>query len=247
MCSPIRPFTSNPRADPEKSNQPNRFPPAWFIPELSSTTDHRTLGFHQAFRNLFVLLMLFPCLFALAEAGGKTASYAPSQLSKSQSSTAPSRIILGKAPIQLQAHPGWQLQVEVVKASGLSPLTPGEPCASPQSRPLVKQLVGRMLQLRVSVVREQNEKQATAANSADSFQPSFNLVAIDARMPAHRHGMVVRPNISSEDPKLRAEESMSPQAWQIDGFKLHMDGHWSVRLSLDTPEGRQDVGFELNL
>lgn len=53
------------------------------------------------------------------------------------------------------------------------------------------------------------------------------ILAIDAQMPAHRHGMNVRPELSSPGPgRLRAE-----------GLLWHMPGDWELTVAVEWPDG----------
>jgi hypothetical protein len=44
-------------------------------------------------------------------------------------------------------------------------------------------------------------------------------LAVDAQMPAHRHGMNYKPVMSQT----------APQRWRADGLLLHMAGRWEFR------------------
>jgi hypothetical protein len=48
------------------------------------------------------------------------------------------------------------------------------------------------------------------------------LTAVDAEMPAHRHGMNYRPRI----------EALGPGRWRASGLMFHMPGHWRYRFDL---------------
>ena len=41
---------------------------------------------------------------------------------------------------------------------------------------------------------------------------------VDARMPQHRHGMNVRPQISEDE----------PGKYRVEGLRCHMPGHWEL-------------------
>ncbi|MBX3373429.1 MAG: hypothetical protein KF817_06315 [Phycisphaeraceae bacterium] len=45
---------------------------------------------------------------------------------------------------------------------------------------------------------------------------------VDARMPEHRHGMVVRPAI----------ERLGPGVFRVDGMLLHMPGYWELTFDI---------------
>jgi len=47
---------------------------------------------------------------------------------------------------------------------------------------------------------------------------SADLIDFEAVMPAHNHGMVLKPKITR----------MGSREWRIDGLKLHMKGNWKL-------------------
>lgn len=73
---------------------------------------------------------------------------------------------------------------------------------------------------------------------ADEAGPiNFEFTRIDATMPAHKHGMVVKPKI----------RRMSPSKWRIDGFKLHMKGAWRFELVFKASGREVREVFELEM
>lgn len=48
------------------------------------------------------------------------------------------------------------------------------------------------------------------------------LVAVDATMPAHRHGMNYRPSL----------HPLGDGRWRVEGLLFHMSGAWELRLDL---------------
>lgn len=48
------------------------------------------------------------------------------------------------------------------------------------------------------------------------------LLAVDATMPAHRHGMNYRPSL----------QPLGGGRWRADGLLFHMSGAWELRLDL---------------
>lgn len=48
------------------------------------------------------------------------------------------------------------------------------------------------------------------------------MPAIDAWMPAHRHGMNYRPSVSAT----------GPGSWRAEGLLFHMPGRWELRFAL---------------
>lgn len=49
-----------------------------------------------------------------------------------------------------------------------------------------------------------------------------SLVAVDATMPAHRHGMNYRPSL----------QPLGDGRWRVEGLLFHMSGAWELRLDL---------------
>lgn len=58
-------------------------------------------------------------------------------------------------------------------------------------------------------------------------QPAPVLRAVDAEMPAHRHGMNYRPTL----------DSLGPGRYRADGLLLHMPGAWRLWFDLDPGPG----------
>ena len=52
--------------------------------------------------------------------------------------------------------------------------------------------------------------------------PEAELLAVDATMPAHRHGMNYRPSITP----------LGPGRWRVEGLMFHMRGAWVLTLDL---------------
>jgi len=86
------------------------------------------------------------------------------------------------------------------------------------------------------------------------------VVTLDARMPAHDHGMETRPRVregectptatddadsdDSDDTDVPARRCRHPGGTYIaDGFKFHMSGDWTVLVSIDGPAGPDTTTF----
>jgi hypothetical protein len=52
--------------------------------------------------------------------------------------------------------------------------------------------------------------------------PEATLRAVDATMPAHRHGMNYRPSL----------RALGGGRWQVDGLLWHMAGTWALRMDV---------------
>lgn len=63
------------------------------------------------------------------------------------------------------------------------------------------------------------------------------LKAVDATMPAHRHGMNYRP-------KLKA---LGGGRFQVDGLLWHMSGHWELRFDTELDGTKQVLRQDVQL
>lgn len=52
----------------------------------------------------------------------------------------------------------------------------------------------------------------------DGKPVEFNCTKVDARMPEHNHGMILRPVI----------KKLSKSKYEVSGMKLHMPGYWEI-------------------
>jgi hypothetical protein len=66
---------------------------------------------------------------------------------------------------------------------------------------------------------------------------AYGNLEFDAVMPAHNHGMVVRPKITE----------ITPNEFRIDGVKLHMAGDWSLLFSLQVNGQPVKIAVPYNL
>lgn len=57
-------------------------------------------------------------------------------------------------------------------------------------------------------------------------------ISVEARMPAHNHGMNVRPVVTQED----------DATYTVDGMMFHMPGNWVIMVDI-RHDGRQDTVF----
>ncbi|MFK7961810.1 MAG: hypothetical protein AB8G96_14945 [Phycisphaerales bacterium] len=62
----------------------------------------------------------------------------------------------------------------------------------------------------------QVEVRVVSARDAEAPLPSDLSLAVDARMPHHRHGMLVAPEVTR----------LGPGRFRVDGMMLHMSGYW---------------------
>ena len=60
------------------------------------------------------------------------------------------------------------------------------------------------------------------------------LTGVDARMPAHRHGMNYRPRL----------EALSATGWRAEGLLLHMPGDWRFLFTVDGPSGSIEAAVD---
>ena len=57
-------------------------------------------------------------------------------------------------------------------------------------------------------------------------------------MPDHGHGLPTKPYV---------REALGDGRYVVDGMKFNMRGYWVVDLGIESPQGADDVRFELNL
>jgi hypothetical protein len=74
--------------------------------------------------------------------------------------------------------------------------------------------------------------------TADGRPVDGARIEIDGGMPDHGHGLPTKPAVS---------KALGDGRYVIDGMKFNMGGYWVVDLTIDSPEGKDDVRFELNL
>ena len=65
----------------------------------------------------------------------------------------------------------------------------------------------------------------------------WKLIAFDARMPEHNHGMVLKSKI----------EAQGEGQWKIEPIKLHMPGHWVLYFTFEKDNQTQLVTQDLQV
>ena len=63
-------------------------------------------------------------------------------------------------------------------------------------------------------------------------------IRIDGGMPDHGHGLPTQPVV---------RQALGQGRYVIDGMKFNMGGYWVVDLAIASPQGSDDVRFELKL
>ena len=67
---------------------------------------------------------------------------------------------------------------------------------------------------------------------------AIKLTMVDARMPAHNHGMVTVPSI----------REVKPNVFAIEGIKLHMEGQWRFFLKFKSEKNEtSEFSFDYDL
>lgn len=72
------------------------------------------------------------------------------------------------------------------------------------------------------------------------------IVALDARMPQHGHGMMTDPEDLPGTCEGEGAERVCVHpggVYRTEGFKLHMGGAWTVTLDVQGPRGRDTTSF----
>ncbi len=68
-------------------------------------------------------------------------------------------------------------------------------------------------------------------------QPTPDSLVVDARMPAHGHGMAYQPRT----------QRMGTGHWRVDGMLLHMAGSWTLSFEVGTGAQAERISEELLL
>lgn len=80
------------------------------------------------------------------------------------------------------------------------------------------------------------EVQACAAG-ADGALPGPGELAVDATMPAHRHGMNYRPRVLS----------LGPGRWRVEGLMFHMPGLWRLSFELGSGSATRRLAHDIQV
>lgn len=75
------------------------------------------------------------------------------------------------------------------------------------------------------------------AAGADGAVPGPGELAVDATMPAHRHGMNYRPRV----------QSLSPGRWRVDGLMFHMPGRWRLSFELGSGTATRRLAHDIEV
>ena len=63
-------------------------------------------------------------------------------------------------------------------------------------------------------------------------------IAVDGGMPEHRHGLPTKPRVT---------KNLGDGMYEIEGVRFNMGGWWELRLAISTPDGTDNVTFNLSL
>lgn len=74
--------------------------------------------------------------------------------------------------------------------------------------------------------------------TADGRPVEGAQIQIDGGMPDHGHGLPTQPVV---------RDALGGGRYVIDGMKFNMGGYWVVDLAIRSPDGNDDVRFELKL
>jgi hypothetical protein len=66
---------------------------------------------------------------------------------------------------------------------------------------------------------------------------AVDAVAVDAEMPAHRHGMNYRPSVAAR----------GDGRYHVEGLLFHMPGHWRLTVELRTGSGVERLAVDLQV
>lgn len=63
-------------------------------------------------------------------------------------------------------------------------------------------------------------------------------IAVDGGMPAHRHGLPTRPQVTAD---------LGGGRYRVEGLKFSMGGRWELRFDVSAPPGRETVTVALDM
>lgn len=110
----------------------------------------------------------------------------------------------------------WALWPVIVTAAAACPLTPSDGAA----------LAGEGVQAAWQVADGQTiDVSRHFALRVRLCPADATLRAVDATMPAHRHGMNYRPTL----------QPLGDGLWRVEGLLFHMRGAWELTLSVQAP------------
>lgn len=75
----------------------------------------------------------------------------------------------------------------------------------------------------------------TVLKAADHKPAEGVKLAVNASMPAHHHGMNVKPVVQQTD----------AGKWLVSGMLFHMPGNWQITLEIDNGTGTERVQFDV--
>lgn len=63
-------------------------------------------------------------------------------------------------------------------------------------------------------------------------------IAVDGGMPQHGHGLPTKPRVT---------KNLGDGVYEIEGVRFNMGGWWELKLAISTPDGTDNVTFNLSL
>ena len=63
-------------------------------------------------------------------------------------------------------------------------------------------------------------------------------ISVDGGMPEHGHGLPTTPRVT---------KTLGNGVYEIEGVRFNMGGWWEFKLAISTPDGKDDVVFNLSL
>ena len=63
-------------------------------------------------------------------------------------------------------------------------------------------------------------------------------ISVDGGMPEHGHGLPTTPRVT---------KNLGNGVYEIEGVRFNMGGWWEFKLAISTPDGEDDVVFNLSL
>jgi hypothetical protein len=112
-----------------------------------------------------------------------------------------------------------------------------QPCELPPGGPAIASADGSVrVTYRTDPPLLQTDRHFTLTIQACGV-PEEATLAVDALMPAHRHGMNYRPAITR----------LGPGRWRADGLLLHMPGRWEFRFEIRSGDRSERLAHALDV
>lgn len=101
-----------------------------------------------------------------------------------------------------------------------------------------KQLYAATLQPRQPLRVRQLQTLPVLITDANGRPMEGARISVDGGMPEHGHGLPTRPQV---------RRALGGGVYEIEGLRFNMGGWWELKLAIESPEGTDNVTFNLSL